>query len=53
MHPKFGGALRLAAARGDLKTMHALAEGSGRFNVDADHDGWTPCTQQLWKAKQV
>jgi ankyrin repeat protein len=22
--------------------MHALAEGSGRFHVDANHDGWTP-----------
>eukprot|EP00775_Hariotina_reticulata_P010775 gene10775-10931_t len=53
MHPKFGGALRLAAARGDIKTMHALAEGSGRFHVDADHGGWTPLHTAAVEGKAV
>lgn len=42
MDPCDGGAFRLAAARGDIAAMYALADGSRRFHVDADHEGFTP-----------
>jgi ankyrin repeat protein len=42
MAPCEGGALRLAATRGDVATMQALADGSSRFHIDADHEGFTP-----------
>lgn len=42
MAPCEGGAFRLAAARGDIPTMQALADGGRRFHVDADHEGFTP-----------
>jgi hypothetical protein len=41
MEPCYSGALRLAAARGDVKAMQALADGAPRFHPDADHEGFT------------
>jgi type II secretory pathway component PulL len=41
MEPCYAGALRLAAARGDVKAMQALADGAPRFHPDADHEGFT------------
>lgn len=41
MDPKDSAAVRLAAARGDVRSLHALAGGCARFHVDAALNGFT------------
>ncbi|KAF6262258.1 hypothetical protein COO60DRAFT_1677084 [Scenedesmus sp. NREL 46B-D3] len=53
MDPCEGGALRLAAARGDLATMQALADGIRKFHIDADHEGFTPLHAAAIEGKAV
>lgn len=42
MGPLEAGALRLAAARGDVAAMSQLASGCARFSADASIRGFTP-----------
>ena len=41
MERNAAGALRLAAARNDVTKMQLLEDGTGKFNVNAEYEGFT------------